>query len=728
MDAKFQISEYPFNADLESSIIENHREFLAWPLVYLLRNDRVLEAYIGETTDVINRLKTHSKNEQKQKNSEVHLILSKYFNKSATLDLESNLIRYLHADGKFKLQNGNLGLTNHSYHQRELYWEIFQGIWNELRGMGIARHSLDHIDNSDLFKYSPYKTLSPEQLIGLKTILQCLLDENSKTTLIHGGAGTGKTILALFIFKLLKTDLSNFNLSDFGDDHQELIELISAVKEKYGDQLEMALVIPMSSFRTTISKVFKNISGLSPKMVIGPAELASKKYDLVIVDEAHRLRRRVNLGSYFKSFDDASEKLGFDKFEHTELDWVLKQSKKSLMFYDRFQTIKPSDVSTTQFDKLANSKYTRVEVLKNQFRSQGGNDLVAFIGDLLDGNLSRLKPFQHSKFELKLFDDLSDMTSAISEKEKEYQLSRLVAGYAWEWVSKNDNTKNDIVIGDVELKWNSKNIDWVNSANAINEVGCIHTTQGYDLNYVGVIIGPELDYDFEMKSLIIYPERYKDKAGKNTIKDPQVLKDFILNIYKTILLRGIRGTYIYACNPNLRTFLSQYIGTHPPKMSEVVQLEMLDSPNENTVPFYNLWAAAGSFSDLQQVTEMKYIEIDDSSNTYSDSFFACKVEGESMNKVIPSGSICLFDRNTAGSRNGKIVLVELTDFRDEESGSSYTVKEYSSKKTISEDGWEHAEIRLLPLSTESFSPIVLRDEETQRLKIIGVFVRVLGVY
>lgn len=725
MSAKFEISEYPFDADLESAIIQNHREFLAWPLVYLLRNDRALEAYIGETTDVINRLKTHSKNEQKQKNSEVHLILSKYFNKSATLDLESNLIRYLHADGKFKLQNGNLGLTNHSYHQRELYWDIFQGIWNELRGIGIARHSLEHIDNSDLFKYSPYKTLSPEQLLGLKTILNCLLDENSKTTLIHGGAGTGKTILALFVFKLLKTDLSNFNLSDFGDDHQELIELMHSVKSKYGDHLEMALVIPMSSFRTTISKVFKNISGLSSDMVIGPAELASKKYDLVIVDEAHRLRRRVNLGSYFSSFDKASEKLGFDKSVHTELDWVLKQSKKSLLFYDKFQTIKPSDVNSDQFEQLANSKFTRVEVLKNQFRSKGGNDLVAFIGDLLDGNHLRLKPFQHPHFELKLFDDLGEMKSAISEQEDIHQLSRLVAGYAWEWISKKDPSKNDIVIGDVELKWNSKNIDWVNSSNAMNEVGCIHTTQGYDLNYVGVIIGPELDYDLESKSLIVYPEHYKDKAGKNTIKDARVLKEYILNIYKTILLRGIRGTYIYACNPNLREYLSQFIVKNQEKKVEAVELEFLDSPNERTVPFYNLSAAAGNFSELQQVNELSYIEID-GGDKLSETYFACRVLGESMNKVIPSGSICLFDRNTAGSRNGKIVLVELTDFRDEESGSSYTVKEYSSKKTVSEDGWEHAEIRLLPLSTEPFAPIVLRDEETHRLKVIGVFVRVMG--
>jgi SOS-response transcriptional repressor LexA len=281
------------------------------------------------------------------------------------------------------------------------------------------------------------------------------------------------------------------------------------------------------------------------------------------------------------------------------------------------------------------------------------------------------------------------------------------------------------VIGDVELKWNSKNIDWVNSANAMNEVGCIHTTQGYDLNYVGVIIGPELDYDPVLKTLIVYPERYKDKAGKNTIKDVQILKDYILNIYKTIILRGIRGSYIYACNPHLREYLSQFMDKNVQKKDEVFEIKFLDSPNERTVPFYNLSAAAGSFSDVQLVDDAKFIELENSP-IGKDSYFACRVVGESMNKVIPSGSICLFERYTAGSRNGKIVLVELTDFRDEESGSCYTVKEYSSKKTVSDEGWEHTEIRLLPLSTEPFSPIVLRDEESQRLKVIGVFVRVVG--
>src|SRR5690606_29856511 len=143
------------------------------------KNQLIRDAYVGETTDVVNRLKAHSKTEKKQNLNSVSLILSELFNKSAALDLESNLIRYIAADGKYSLQNGNLGISNHRYYQqKEVYWELFKDIWTDLRKMGIARHSLDHIDNSDLFKYSPYKSLSREQITSLKTILHCLLDDN----------------------------------------------------------------------------------------------------------------------------------------------------------------------------------------------------------------------------------------------------------------------------------------------------------------------------------------------------------------------------------------------------------------------------------------------------------------------------------------------------------------------------------------------------------------------
>lgn len=720
----FSIQQYPFDTNLESTLLENHREFINWPLVYFLEEEKSKEAYVGETTDVLTRLKAHSKSEKKQNLSCVNLILSEIFNKSATLDVESNLIKYIAADGKYSLQNGNLGISNHQYYQqKEVYWELFKNIWNELKSMGIVRRYLHDIDNSDLFKYSPYKSLSKEQINGLKTILICLLDDHAKVSLVQGGAGTGKSILAIFLFKLLKTDLNDFNYSDFDEQDEKLFKLLKDVKVKYGD-LNMALVIPMASFRKTISNVFKNIKGLSHKMVIGPSEITKQKYDLLIVDEGHRLRRRVNLGSYFGTFDKNSELLGLDKMTTSELDWIQLQSDKSIIFYDQFQSIKPSDATPESFYALKQLPSTRNEKLSTQFRVKGGNKYVRLVHQIFDKtDLSELQQADTGYYDLKLFDDLNEMVEQIHLKEEQKELSRMVAGFAWEWISKKDKSKFDIVIGDASLQWNSTDKDWVNSDNAINEVGCIHTTQGYDLNYTGVIIGPELDYDFENQEFVIYKDRYKDKNGKNSIKDLKVLLEFVINIYKTILLRGIEGTYIYVCNPNLRKYFAQVIPPFRNSKNEGTTYSIVDTPNEFTVPYYDLEIAAGQFSDLQSVEDVKYIELKDMTN-HAD-YFVCKVMGESMNKVIPNGSLCLFKKHSAGSRNGLITLIEGTDIFDSETGANYTIKEYSSKKIIDEEGWHHEEITLKPVSTKPFESIVLRDEETMNFKVIGVFKKII---
>jgi len=725
MPKSFSISKYPFDFQLELTLLDQQRDHLSWPIVYFLQNNLLKEAYVGETTDMVARMKAHLKSPKKQHLSSVSLIKSELFNKSATLDIEANLIRYIAADGEFTLQNGNLGISNHTfYQQKEVYWSLFKDIWQELQKIGIARHSLEHIDNSDLFKYSPYKSLSREQNNSLRTILECLLDPQAKVSLIHGGAGTGKSILAIFLFKLLKTDLNDFNYADLDEEDEELFQLVKAVKAKYG-HLEMGLVIPMQSFRKTISNVFKNIKGLSQKMVIGPAEVAKKKYDLLIVDEGHRLRKWKNLAAYYGTFRKVSHSLGFDELTCTELDWILKQSDKSIIFYDEFQSIKPSDADPHVFINLQSSAHTRVEKLKSQFRVKGGEYYMEYVHQLFsDNNLLNKRLFHSKGYDFRLFSNLGDMLDLIKRKDKEVGLSRMVAGFAWEWISKRDKTLKDIKIGDIELLWNSTDVDWVNSANAINEVGCIHTTQGYDLNFTGVIIGPELDYDFNTNSFIVYKDRYKDKNGKNTISDPNVLKQYILNIYRTILFRGIHGSYIYACNPNLLKYLSQFL-TDSSALEEHSEIQIFSENGQNRIPFFDIQVAAGDFSQLQQLEDVKYIELMDAIYP-PEQYFACQVFGESMNKIIPNGSICLFEKYNGGSRNGLICLVQSQNLIDRDFGAHYTIKEYSSKKTVSEEGWNHEEITLWPKSNdETYKPIILRDEETIDLKVIAVFVKVL---
>jgi DUF2075 family protein/predicted GIY-YIG superfamily endonuclease len=725
---EFVIDRYHFNAEMFDDFKNSHYAKDLWPIVYILSDGSIMEAYVGETTDTYARMANHLKNNAKNKLTAVHIITSEKFNKSATLDIESNLIKYISGDGKYKLLNANVGLANHNYYQKkEVYWDVFKSIWNKLRAEGISRHSIEHIDNSDLFKYSPYKTLSNDQKYGLMVILKGLLNKNFKNTIVEGGAGTGKTVLAVFLFKLLISNNEDFNFKEFGDDETEFIQTIIELKEKYPNP-KMALVVPMSSFRNTLKKVFKNIKGLCANMVIGPAEIVKSDYDIVFVDESHRLRRRVNLGTYFHAFDVVCEKLNLDKNNCSELDWILKKSKTAILFYDENQSIKPSDVKKEDFHKLKFNKSTNVEYLKSQFRVRGGTDYVQYICDLLACKLtSTHKIFNSEKYEFLLFDSIAEMVNEIKAKDAVGGLSRLIAGYSWPWISKSDKSLYDIEIDELKLQWNSVSDDYINSLNALNEVGCIHTTQGYDLNYSGIIFGNEITYDKVKDEILIIKENYFDKNGKQSIVDPEDLKSFIINIYKTIMLRGIKGTYVYVCDKNLREYFAKHIANYKPEEATDIIPHKDLIPYVNSVPVYDLKAAAGNFSDLQivNVEDFEWIALPSRYKATKD-LFACKVVGESMNKVIPNGSICLFRKYTGGNRNGKIVLVEHTSLQEKEFGAGYTVKEYHSKKNIDTDQWSHESITLKPLSNnDGYTPIEITEDKSTGLQTIGVFECVL---
>jgi DUF2075 family protein/predicted GIY-YIG superfamily endonuclease/SOS-response transcriptional repressor LexA len=729
---QYTIEKRDFNSKAIEQLADCGLDDDFWPVVYLLKekNKKNAAAYVGETIDIRTRLTTHLKHPEKGKLHEAYLISSEQFNKSATLDIEANCIKYLSGDGMYKLLNGNLGLVHHNYYQKEeLYDEIFRSVWDELRALGVAKHTLRQIDNSDLFKYSPYKSLSVEQTKSLILILESLLDDRYNSFVIEGGAGSGKTVLAVFLFKLLNTAEEDFNFRAFGPEDQRIIELVQQIKLKLPNP-KMALIIPMDSFRATVQKIFKHVEGLRADMVVGPTDLRKNHYDIVLVDEAHRLRRRINLGSYYGVFDEVSEELGFNKDKDDELDWVLKQSNKNIFFYDEFQSIKPSDVLQEKFDVLKNNKTTKTGYLNSQFRVKGGLKYVKFIDDLLNcTRIASQEKFRFKKYDFLLFQDLKQMIDHIKEKDSKHELARVVAGYAWPWPSQKDKGAFDINIGPLKLRWNSIKRNWINSINAINEVGCIHTVQGYDLNYTGIIFGNEIGYDKERGEIIIRKHNYYDKNGKHGVKDPEQLKGFIINIYKTLMLRGIKGTYIYICDEALREYFACHIPLYNESVSNDTIIEEKILPFVNSVPFYDLKAAAGSFSEQQLTSEdAQWIPVHDLNGLrLSNDHFACKVMGESMNKIIPNGAICLFRKYTGGTRNGQIVLASHSDIQDADFGSNYTVKEYFSEKKYNPDGtWVHERIVLKPFSTDSsYEDILLGQNELSRLKVLGIFEAVL---
>ncbi len=517
-----QIKTYKFS---EENIpeIKKSRFGTNWPVVYILENGK--EIYIGESTNVYQRSTQHIENEVRQRLNKIHVITDDEYNKSATLDIESLLIEHIVADERFVVQNGNGGISGHNYFDREKYRAKFELIWEELRQMSLVEKELIQIRNSQIFKYSPYKSLTDDQVEVAEKIKNEIRKKDASTIVVDGGPGTGKTILATYLIKNL-TELDEFK------------------------KLKIGFVVPMVSLRSTIKRVFSKIKGLKSSMVIGPSDVMKDKYDLLVVDEAHRLKQRKNITN-FKSYDDTNKRMGLPK-EATELDWILHSSRYQILFYDKNQSVRPSDIGDQHFSKH-NSLRLKLE---KQKRVKGGERYIDFIKDTLDMEPSECN---FEDYEFKIFDSVHEMIGEIKKKNTEYGLSRVVAGYAWSWKTKNGEQDYDIEIDGLKLVWNSTNDDWVNSKNAINEVGCIHTVQGYDLNFAGVIIGPEVSYDPEKHVIVIHKDKYEDFNGRRSIENDEELKFYILNIYKTLLTRAIYGTYVYVVDENLRKYLNDAV-------------------------------------------------------------------------------------------------------------------------------------------------------------------------
>jgi DUF2075 family protein len=607
-----EIFPFEFNKD-KFDQIKKHRFGNDWPVVYLINNED--EIYIGQTINAYSRCKQHYDNPDRRRLKDFHIISDGEYNISAALDIESSLIEYMFGDNKFTLQNGNKGLQNHNYFDREKYKAKFEIIWDKLKKLSLVKNDLSDIKNSDLFKYSPYKTLSTDQIDVVEDLYRNLLSGENKSFIVSGKPGTGKTILAIYLIKFLKEN----------------------EETKY---MNVGLVIPMKSLRKTLKKVFKSIKGLKTSMIVNPSDASRNKYDILIVDESHRLKRRVNVTN-FKSFDDTSKRFGLDPNTSSELDWIIKSSNKQIFFYDKNQSVRPSDVRPQDFVNLGAKYYD----LKNQMRVEGGEEYIEFIDTIFDINTDY--KYHVNKYEFKVFDDVKTMVDKIKILDSKHGISRVVAGYAWPWHTKNGEKDYDIEIGDIKLVWNSVAEDWINSKNSINEVGCIHTVQGYDLNYVGVIIGPELSYDPIENKLIVDKKKYFDINGKSSVHDIEELEGYIKNIYKTLLTRGIKGTFVYAVDNNLNKYLKDKIYS---------ENKAVISPfNYFILPLYES-VGCGDFMYANS-EPVNTIKVDGKFISKGVKYFVLKVVGDSMNKSGINGGDMILCKKNNKLEDGKIMVV-----------------------------------------------------------------------
>lgn len=546
-------------------------KFTNWPVVYTLNN--ATKIYVGETLNASARMNQHQASTEKADLTSLRVVVNETFNKSACLDLESFLIRLFAGEGRYQVLNRNEGVTDRDYYDRDEYRKTFQEVFEDLRSEGLFQRTIPQIENSDLFKFSPFKALNHDQATAVEDILEGLFSDiesgSSGTIVVQGDPGTGKTIVAIYMMKLLR-DIQNSDPAEDYDSDSLFSDFFLEGHRELLQGFRIGLVVPQQSLRDSIRKVFKKTPLLAPAMVLSPFDLGAieGKYDLLIVDESHRLNQRANQpsGPQNKKFREINEKLfGSDHLSYTQLDWIREKSTHQILLVDSAQSVRPADLPEAVLNSLINNSKldARYYRLFSQMRVRGGADYVDYVRAVLSP--APPTPTGFGDYDLRFFDDIRIMSDQITLRESETQLARLVAGYAWEWKSRNNATAFDIEIDGSEFRWNQTQKDWINTAGSINEVGSIHTVQGYDLNYAGVIVGPDLRFDPVEQRLYIHRASYFDKKGKEnnpklgiTYSDGDLLR-YITNVYAVLMTRGILGTYVYVCDRPLREYLRGYL-------------------------------------------------------------------------------------------------------------------------------------------------------------------------
>lgn len=158
--------------DLKNKIYGEESYLSNWPMLYILENGK--QAYIGQSNHAKTRMDEHLKTKEKQIFDKVHFIYSSQFNQSVTFDYEAKLIQYIVADELYKVHNKNAGMADKEYYNKKKYDEKFQVLWRKLQREKIVKHSLEELENSDLFKYSPFKELNNDQRMAVEQIIESL--------------------------------------------------------------------------------------------------------------------------------------------------------------------------------------------------------------------------------------------------------------------------------------------------------------------------------------------------------------------------------------------------------------------------------------------------------------------------------------------------------------------------------------------------------------------------
>ena len=368
----------------------------------------------------------------------------------------------------------------------------------------------------------------------LKTMAKCKEDGKKRTIVIQGGPGTGKSVLAVnllmeFINKSLNTCYATKN---------------SAPREAFLSLLTHS----DAKKQVNIRQLFRSPFGLS--------NVPDNTYDCLIVDEAHRLVK----------------KMYGDWNGENQVKECISASLLSIFLLDEDQAVTVNDIgSIAEISKWCRELNSTLKMpaeakLVSQFRCNGSDAYIQFIDDILQRTEESVTvDLDELNFDFRIFDSAIELREALREKNAINNKSRMVAGYCYDWNVKHGRGDYDIMLPDgFKAKWNlEKDKIWAINPNSFEEVGCIHTAQGLEFDYVGVLIGKDLKYDSTSGRIITDKQAISkdDKSsGIRSCKNENIVRKLILNTYKTLLTRGQKGCYVYCEDKSLAEYIKKKAG------------------------------------------------------------------------------------------------------------------------------------------------------------------------
>ncbi|MDP2685508.1 MAG: DUF2075 domain-containing protein [bacterium] len=358
-------------------------------------------------------------------------------------------------------------------------------------------------------------------------------ESNKNVLIVKGGPGTGKSVVAI---NLLTELTKRGGVSQY-------VTRNSAPREVYQVKL---------SGKFTKSRISNLFSSSGSFYNIEP-----NTFDSLIVDEAHRLNAKSGL---------------FNHLGENQIKELIKAAKLSIFFIDEDQRVTFKDIGEiSEINSKAKLLGANVQILElaSQFRCNGSDGYLAWVDNIFQIKQTANDSLDDINYDFQVMENPALIHQEIIKKNSSNNKSRMLAGYCWKWVSKNRPELKDIVIGDYQATWNldEHGQAWIIHPDSVNEVGCIHTSQGLELDYCGVIIGPDLIVR-NGKIITDASKRastdksifgYKKMMEENPIKSKEMADMIIKNTYRTLVTRGMKGCYIYCTDSETQEYFSNQL-------------------------------------------------------------------------------------------------------------------------------------------------------------------------